>query len=433
VPILGITTPVEFAEAEWDKLARGWKGLNPTERDKRLQAHLDELRDAGQLPSYPEIPGWQDIIKTGRAPANLTKAELAVRRKLVIARINRSITPPSQRALSSILTAIDDVQDLASFAGLVSRLIIRAAPRVLGRFVPVVGWIMTAADVLNFLTLITTGMGAVIGLQEGGPLGAAASQGAQVFTKIALKRELWRALRRTPIKAVRRSALSGQLTYMFSTKYKLPYPVAQKYAAIVGRRVGIGELIEAGQAVQTLTGYGLSLGALMGYLSDWAWANYRDISTGRGPIYTALAKEIGKQAPAEFILDELRPQPVPFDFSKRWGLGPAYESYLAHQFPTKPPPPYSPDLYAFVNHLGYYNLTGFIFGPLDLTDQPDAALDTCVFTLWPGHPDYPLQPNSIVFFDAQPRAIVARLWDRYTEIVTHFGLIPLARATVGHR
>lgn len=411
MPVLGITTPIEFAAQEWDKLARGWKQLNPSDRDKRLQEHLNELRARGELALYPEIPGWDDILKLGRAPTGLTKAQLEERRKLVVARINKSVTPLSQKGLSSILNAIDDVQDLTSLTGLISRLIIRAAPRLLGRAVPVVGWIATASDVLNFLTFLTSASAAIVGLGEEGPLGAVAAEAGPAFVKVALKRELWRSLRRAPYKAVRPSATIKQLEHLFSKEYKLPPQIAQKYAHLIGRRVGVGELLEAAQASQTLTGYGLSLGAIMGYLSDFAWATFREIGPVRFPIYEALAREIGKQAPYEFYLSKPDQPELAVNWSLIIGPGPAAYDY-------KDPAP---------------NPNFATLGPITPMNSPSDTLNACAYLLWTKHPRYPSIPASVVMFQAFRTDEFIRFYQATLDFLKVHDLELRVVAAVGHR
>lgn len=380
MPVLGITTPVEFWTDEWDKLARAWRLLNPTERDRQLQEHLNKLRDEGKLQLYPELPGWDDILKTGRVPLHLTAAEIKARRKHIQTRIQQTTTPPALQAISSVTNAIDDVQDLASFAGLVARLILRAAPRVAVRAVPVLGWIATASDVLNLLGFLTLTAGAAIGVRTEGPLGGAAAIAGPAFTKAALKRELWTMLRRNRNKPARAVALSKHLQELFKADYKVPTGISAKHAALLGKRLGFSEIIEGAQAVETLTGYGISLGAVMGFLSDAAWALYRDVSKVPDALLGALADQLARDAPAEHFLSYQDTTPEAVDWSINNGEGPTYhawdQGWRRGDFPGV---------------TAWRALTNY--GGLAI---PPGKY--CYKALWIHHPAYPKSPDSVIEF-----------------------------------
>lgn len=376
MPVLGITTPIEFATGEWDKLARAWRNLNPTQRDLELERHINELRDQGKIKLYPELPGWDDILRTGRVPAGATPEEIAARRKRVIARIRQSTTPREQQAVANVINAIDDVQDLASFAGLVARLVLRAAPRVAARFIPVLGWVATASDVLNLLSFLTLTGGVALGIRSEGVLGGAAAIAGPTFVKAALKREMWTMLRRSAFKGARPRALSQQLSTLFAAKTKLPTGYGTRYAAVIGKRVGFGEILEAGQAIETLTGYGLSLGAVMGYLSDAAWALYRDVAKVPHHLVGALKGEVQRAAPPEWFMVPEEDTAIAWDPVAANGPGPTHvawsKRYADRTFPT--------------------GNTG------NLAVDPKTKPRWCYFYTWVQHPRYPSQPDSVAWY-----------------------------------
>jgi hypothetical protein len=410
MPVAGITTPIEFATSEWDKLARAWRNLNPTDRDKEIARHLDKLRDQGKLRIYPELPGWDDVLRAGREPSGLTEAELRARRKRITTRIQQSVTPKDQQAVANVINAIDDVQDLTSFTGLVARLVLRAAPRVAARFVPVLGWIATASDVLNLLSFLTLAGGAALGIHTHGALGGVAASAGPAFARAALKREMWTALRRGRFKQIRAHAAGHVLRDLFDPRRKLAALTSGRGAGLLGKRVGLTEIIEGAQAVETLTGYGLSLGAIMGYLSDFSWALYRDVVAIPAGRIAPLLGAITKTAPEEFLIldDQDIPKIVPFDLP--FGYGPTYQEFVKrHQNNETNGVPWA-----------YYGRT------------KDQKPPYCYYASWIQHPDFPRVPHSVVYYwagDYSPNSTTMNYArQRFSEI----DLILTARPTVGY-
>lgn len=176
-----------------------------------------------------DIPGLNDFIKI---PA-LEDKRLAQQR---IARMKtaQSPVPDPLKWIPSVITKLDDAQDLLNTALVLAKPLIRRLP---ARFIPYVGWLLLVNDVLNFATFVM-----------GTALGGRASK--KVF--------LDQLSRITP-------GRTGSL---------------KRVSDFLNRTNWFGFGIQAGQAIETLTGYGLQLGALMGLVSDATWLGVRTLLSG---------------------------------------------------------------------------------------------------------------------------------------------------------
>jgi hypothetical protein len=273
--------------------------------------------------------------------------------------------------------------------GLGARLAIRAAPRVLGRAVPVLSVIITATDVLNFLSLLTVGGMVLLGLKAEGPLGAAAQLAGPVFTKALLKSELWKLLRLNRGKTVRPNALSLRLASIFEKDKTLPRGVAQTWGKLIGKRIGVGEILEAAQATDTLTGYGISLGAFMGYIQDWSWAIYRNIVRPSVDQTVEIFKATKAGIEPEWLI---RDTPDTIELSAlqgQSGRGPAWA--------------------AWQNTIGHIDGGETALGAFSTINQPGE--NYCYIAKWIHHPRYPREPDSIV------------LWRVRAQVPSHLSIV----------
>ena len=171
------------------------------------------------------IPAWQDVVQIGgRSYFDASSQQqqwLDYQEAL-----ERSPVPPSVRELGEILTTLDDIQDETATLAAALMLIEKAA----GRAIPGVGWVVGAADGLNALQ-------AVIGRAAVAP--AATGRGGK------------RAIES-------RAAHSGQ-----------GYTQRLEELRRSGRLgLGVGDALQALQATDSLTGYGIQIGGLFGALID---------------------------------------------------------------------------------------------------------------------------------------------------------------------
>lgn len=121
------------------------------------------------------IPGFNDIIhlrpkakiteeeltehrarRKRREPSNLSERQLEEidRRRDRYIRMKQSHTPDLVKSISVVMTALDDVEDGLITAAVLGRIMVRILPRLMGRFVPVIGWALLASDIINLFQIM---------------------------------------------------------------------------------------------------------------------------------------------------------------------------------------------------------------------------------------------------------------------------------------
>lgn len=351
-----LQTPiVSLFSEEWARFTDGLAKLDPNS----VEAYEERLKQAKRNPEgivAINVPGWDDTFHFGarlrpdqyavqefwaakrekRVP-NLAAWELRElqRRETVKNRMAQSAQPDYARAMGSVLTAIDNVQDFlstvatfgrlaiwglpramqaiwpgaseavargiataaarqaaataaAEFAGTVAtraaagelvarlalnnpalyaaaeRTAVRSAAalafeaafsratlgltaRLMGRFVPVVGWVLLGADVLNLLSLLGMMASPAYALACAGPQTALAAGIPVALFKQMLKAESWSMHRLNPFSRAARST---------------------RVLRSAGRLPGVSNLIEVAQTTDQLFGVGASFGGWVGVLNE---------------------------------------------------------------------------------------------------------------------------------------------------------------------
>lgn len=184
------------------------------------------------------IPGATDII---RIPALEDKSLKQARYLRMIQAAETSTIPEPLRWIPTAINYLDDAQDLLFTALVLSKPLLRRLP---ARLIPGLGWILTANDLLNAMTAV---LGSAVTGKSGKPESA------------------------------------NVLELMFGGREKR----LSRVANFMGKTPWGGFLLQAGQAMESLTGYGISLGAIMGALTDTIWA----------PIRAAQGAQITVQGP----------------------------------------------------------------------------------------------------------------------------------------
>jgi hypothetical protein len=296
---------------EFDRFEEGMRQLSPDQWRAYQEASGRTGLKAGETKQI-NIPGWDDVVRLSpkykptaqenqeyyaarreRRPANLDPSVVAAMDRNAQRRdaIRRSAQPEWAKGWGSILTALDNVQDFLSSMSTFGRLALWAAPsswrmaevlhwqsrlaalkgaqtletrvsaawirfalrqlpltgRIAARFVPGLGWIILASDLLNALSLLGMIASPLFGVAcTGSPAALAAGIPTMLF-KRGLKSEVWNAVRRNPFG--REARLAAR-------------------AKAIGRLPGVGNLFEVAQTTEQLWGYGLSFGAVVGFLSE---------------------------------------------------------------------------------------------------------------------------------------------------------------------
>jgi len=134
----------------------------------------DNLMEGQAYGDSINIPGFNDIIhlrpkakiteeemtehrarRKRRESSNLSERQLEEldRRRERYKRMKQSHTPDLVRSIATVMTALDDVEDGLITAAVIGRLMVKLLPRLMGRFVPVIGWALLAADIINLFQI----------------------------------------------------------------------------------------------------------------------------------------------------------------------------------------------------------------------------------------------------------------------------------------
>lgn len=278
---------------EWQRMQTGLGNLDPVRAEANRIASGRRPVMEGEARTV-NIPGWDDVVKIG-APVPVTGDELsqyaratragkpsglsaeldaaAARKIAQLERMRTSAQPDYMQAWGSILTALDNVQDLASTIATVGRLTVWALPRaadVLGylspaaraaalkllggaaaRMLPGVGAVLLISDLLNLLSLFGMAASPLYAWICGGPKAALAAGFPTAVFKGGRKKLMGTMATANPLGRKARAAR------------------ALKAAS---GRIGVGALVEVAQTTEQLFGYGLSFGAVVGMLAETASA-----------------------------------------------------------------------------------------------------------------------------------------------------------------
>jgi hypothetical protein len=320
-----------FFGDEWDRFIKGIKGLDPRYADELSRT----VGRRGPKPGEPNtitIPGWDSVIKIGprpetspaqwreyyRAqregrPANLppgVAGEIG-RLRLMREAQRRSTQPGWANAVGNIMTAIDNVQDLASTIATLGRLLLwgvghlapvasaaqlladirfaspalslgeaaqlaralanyRAlslAARLGARAIPIVGWVVLAGDLLNLMNLLGMAAMPLYALLCDGPKNALLSGIPAAVLNGILCRKVWTAARLNPFSRTGRAA---------------------RRLRSLGRLPSVGNLIEVAQVTDSLWGYGLSIGGVYGMAMEGLFALNSENAPAGTQINTSL-------------------------------------------------------------------------------------------------------------------------------------------------
>jgi len=173
-----------------------------------------------------DIPGAADVF---RVPIPGQDDEALRRQRIARMRSKRGALPESLDWIPPLITTLDDAQDMLIVGLTLAKPLLKRLP---ARFVPYLGWLLLANDVINLTTMLA-------GMITGGT-------------------------------GVKRSHLDA-LDIMNSNRLRR----INKVSMFLSRTNWLGFALQAGQVSETLSGYGLTLGSIMGCVSDSAWGLIR--------------------------------------------------------------------------------------------------------------------------------------------------------------
>jgi len=159
-----------FFEEEYNRFMGGLERMSRNQWEIEAKQTRRDRENAAK-PKLVEIPRWDDVIKvqprlqvtseqrdeywratrTGRTPNLPPEAIQEIeRRRGRREAMQRSAQPEFDRAWGSVMTAIDNVQDLLSATSVMGRIALSVGGRIGLRLMPGLGPIILAADVLNW-------------------------------------------------------------------------------------------------------------------------------------------------------------------------------------------------------------------------------------------------------------------------------------------
>ncbi|MGR3319635.1 MAG: hypothetical protein ACUZ8O_14300 [Candidatus Anammoxibacter sp.] len=191
------------------------------------------------------IPGLSQVFRFAPPQEMTVEAKRAVIRR---AR-EKSPMPGFLQWIPRVINIIDDAQDILTTGLTLAKPLLRRIP---GRFVPVLGWVLLANDILNIST-------ALLSTAAGG--------------------------------AVPKKVVKNMMEQFGKGKYK---PTASM-KRFFGKTNKLSFALQAAQASETITGYGLSLGGIMGVITDSFWsimriAQGRKVTITTPPEFSAIDK-----------------------------------------------------------------------------------------------------------------------------------------------
>lgn len=175
------------------------------------------------------IPALKDFFRFGVQKTPTKEKQLQRIKRL---KEEKSPIPRILNWIPQVINWLDDAQDLLfSFLYLSRPLLKSLLVRMPTRFIPYVGWALLAADIMNLITQTL------------------ALSTTPAATKPRLLKE------------------SKDL----KTKFKAPAAMVTQFLQRGGWRFHLGAWLQLAQASTTVTGYGLQLGPLMGFISESIW------------------------------------------------------------------------------------------------------------------------------------------------------------------
>ncbi len=184
-----------------------------------------------------DIPGAADIFILPTNKWNSFDAKVQRIRRM---KTRVSPVPKSLNWIPSAINYIDDVQDLLTVSLTLAKPLLRRLP---ARFVPYLGWVLLANDVLNISTLI-------LGTAVGGTTPKRIGRETADF-----------------MQAIRTRGLRRVEPFLNETNW-------------------LGFALQAAQVSLNLTGYGLRLGGIFGAISDTFWGTIRALGGAKVIIRT---------------------------------------------------------------------------------------------------------------------------------------------------
>jgi len=288
--------PSSWLEGQYRKFLEGVElvGAPNAPRLARVEAPVRVDR-----PKEPQItlPHWNDVVRTGprtivtpedyathrhfekaglRSPlAPELQQEIADRRAMA-KRISNSAIPEYQRGVATMMTVVDNVQDAALTMAVGARITAVALGRFGQWIAPAVAGLGRVALALNWLGLALGLFGIAYAFACQGPRDAIAQA-----RSAAMAAYLFKGVRAivpraqgipTPFPSAGSKGRHGVAMFGIPSGREVANRRASRWARAIP---SFGEVLQIGQVAYDHLGYGLALGAIMGFSSETAYAGAR--------------------------------------------------------------------------------------------------------------------------------------------------------------
>jgi len=232
----------DYNESTWIDFKGFWPKFTTEEFEKRRDAYQARYGNTINIPGFADvihiIPQARISTEERAAhvwaiqrglPSPLTPAQQATLKykKFRFIKALAAATPAWMRTYGSVATALDNVEDALVTVVVLGRIAVKIAPRLLGRIVPGLGWVLLGSDILNAANLISWAS----------------------FASMGAKRSIESLAERNPFHAKAAARRTLKLDRAIPT---------------------FGEILEILQTTEQLWGIGLCLGGLMGMVEDTA-------------------------------------------------------------------------------------------------------------------------------------------------------------------
>lgn len=303
-----------------------------------VQDFMSSVATTGRLALWG-LPAASQFIFPGASQGTATAlAEVAARRAAATTAATFAETVATRAAAGNLVARLALV-DSALFAAArreavetaaqlayrlaFSRATLGLAGRLAARFVPVLGWVILASDLLNLLSFAAMMATPVYALLCGGPQAALAAGVPGALFKQSLKRETWRAHNLNPFSRTAR---------------------ASRALRAAGRLPTLSNLVEVAQTTDQVFGIGLSLGGLVGLLNGatfglYEWSQGRSVSfTGPPEVARAVPDLAATGAQADPQLAALLRGELPREFQDPAAARAARSALYAQRRALRLPP-----------------------------------------------------------------------------------------------
>lgn len=243
------------------------------------------------------IPAWNDVVRTGprttvtpedwaiqkhferaglRSPLSSDVQEAIAARREMSRRMRNSAIPEYQQGVAAMATAVDNVQDAALTASVAARVAIPLLGKIGPWLAPAVLALGNIATLLNWIGLGIFAFGVGYALACQGPRAALAQAAVPKLAGFGFKglRAVLPRMRGMPMTGYDNWQKGHIAAAMFGSPAgrALTNTRASRWARM---QIGFGEALQAAQVAADLTGYGLSLGAVMGFAGETTYGAVR--------------------------------------------------------------------------------------------------------------------------------------------------------------